>query len=317
MYLLDGYEGETEKTYEFFELYSKNGIERYQVEGGHLIPDVFHPSDSHYRIENVDSNGKRIEVAYNWNRVPLVAFKRNTKEIPLIKCCKSLQDGINLMVSTFENNMCEDSRNSILVLVNYDGTNLGEFRHNLMQYGVVKVRNTEGRGGDVKALTVEVHAENYKAILEVFKQALIENCKSYDTKDNRLTGDANQMHLQSIYQDIESDAQEMETEYQAAFEDLLWFIDQHLANTGQGDFEKVEVEITFNRNILVNETELIQNCNSSVGILPMKVILEKHPWIKDVEETMKLLEEEERKKLEMTDPYGTAFEQGGELEDEE
>ena len=186
-----------------------------------------------------------------------------------------------------------------------------------MQYGVVKVRNTEGRGGDVKALTVEVHAENYKAILEVFKQALIENCKSYDTKDNRLTGDANQMHLQSIYQDIESDAQEMETEYQAAFEDLLWFIDQHLANTGQGDFEKVEVEITFNRNILVNETELIQNCNSSVGILPMKVILEKHPWIKDVEETMKLLEEEERKKLEMTDPYGTAFEQGGELEDEE
>lgn len=317
LYLLDGYEGETEKTYEFFELYSKNGIERYQVEGGHLIPDVFHPSDSHYRIENVDSNGKRIEVAYNWNRVPLVAFKRNTKEIPLIKCCKSLQDGINLMVSTFENNMCEDSRNSILVLVNYDGTNLGEFRHNLMQYGVVKVRNTEGSGGDVKALTVEVHAENYKTILEVFKQALIENCKSYDTKDNRLTGDANQMHLQSIYQDIELDAQEMETEYQAAFEDLLWFIDQHLANTGQGDFEKVEVEITFNRNILVNETELIQNCNNSVGVLPMKVILEKHPWIKDVEETMKLLEEEERKKLEMTDPYETAFEQGGEPEDEE
>lgn len=318
LYLLDGYEGETEKTYEFFELYSKDGIDRYQVDGGHLIPDILHPSGSHYLVEQSDPDGKHLEVLYNWNRVPLIPFKRNAHEIPLIKCCKSLQDGINLMVSTFENNMCEDSRNSILVLVNYDGTDLGEFRHNLMQYGAVKVRNTgQGNGGDVKALTIEVNAENYKAILEVFKQALIENCKAYDTKDNRLTGDANQMHIQTIYQDIELDAQDMETEYQAAFEDLLWFVDQHLTNMGQGEFEDIEVEITFNRNILVNETELIQNCNSSVGVLPTKLILEKHPWVKDVEETMKLLEKEEQKKLELSDPYQNVFEQGGEVEDEE
>lgn len=318
LYQLEGYEGETEKVYEFFELYSRNGIERYQLDGGHLIPDSMNPSGAHYLVEQNDPDGKHVEVPYNWEQVPLIPFKRNAYEIPLIKCCKSLQDGINLMVSTFENNMCEDARNTILILVNYDGQNLGEFRKNLSQYGAVKVRNDgSGAGGDVRALTVEVNAENYKVILEIFKQALIENCKSYDAKDSRLTGDANQMHIQTIYQDIELDAQDMETEYQAAFEDLFWFVDQYLENAGKGNFEDIEVDITFNRNILVNETELIDNCIKSVGFLPTKLILQKHPWVDDVEEAMKLLEEEEQKKMEQMDPYQQAFGQKKPEEDPE
>lgn len=308
LYELDGYEGETEKTYEFFELYSRDGVDRYQLEGGTLIPDVLNPSGAHYMVEQNDPDGNHVEVPYNWQRVPLIAFKRNAHEIPLISCCKSLQDGINLMVSTFENNMCEDARNTILIIVNYDGQDMGSFRKNLSQYGAVKVRNDgSGAGGDVRALTVEVNAENYRAILEIFKTALIENCKTYDTKDARLTGDANQMHIQTIYQDIELDAQDMETEYQAAFEDLLWFVDQYLANKNLGDFELEEVDITFNRNSLTNESELIDNCVKSVGLLPTKLILARHPWVEDADEAMKMMEEEEQKKMEQMDPYQQAF----------
>lgn len=326
LYQLDGYEGETEKTYEFFELYSRDGVDRYQLDGGKLTLDVLNPSGAHYLVVQHDPDGQHVEMPYNWERVPLIAFKRNSHEIPLIKCCKSLQDGINHMVSNFENNMCEDARNTILILVNYDGTNLGEFRRNLSQYGAVKVRSDgTGSGGDVRTLTVEVNPENYKAILEIFKTALIENCKTYDAKDARLTGDANQMHIQTIYQDIELDAQDMETEYQAAFEDLLWFVDQHLSNIGQGDFEQEEVEITFNRNILVNETEMIDNCMKSVGLLPTKLILQKHPWVEDVDQTMQELEEEQQEKMAQMDPYQQAFaqkgqepgQQGGEADGEE
>lgn len=313
LYEVLGYEGESPKVFEFFELYSLDGIDRYQLEGGHLIPDAMNPSGAHYMVEQNDPDGEHIEIPYNWERVPLVAFKRNAHEIPLIRCCKCLQDGINQMESTFENNMAEDVHRTILVLVNYDGQNLGEFRHNLAAYGAVKVRSdANGAGGDVRTLTVEVNAENYKAILELFKQALIENCKTYDAKDARLTGDANQMHIQTIYQDIELDAQDMETEYQAAFEDLLWFVDQYLGTAGLGDFSAEEVNITFNRNIMVNETELIDNCMKSVGFLPTKLILQKHPWVDDVDETMKMMEEEEQKKLEQAQMYPQeAFQENG------
>lgn len=79
---------------------------------------------------------------FNWQRVPLIPLKANEQETPLLKRVKSLQDGINVMLSDFENNMQEDARNTILVLKNYDGTNLGEFRKNLATYGAVKVRYT-------------------------------------------------------------------------------------------------------------------------------------------------------------------------------
>ena len=78
-------------------------------------------------------------------------------------------------------------------------------------------------------------------------------------------------------------------------------------NFGRVDCEAVELDITFNRNILVNETELIDNCMKSVGFLPTKLILQKHPWVDDVEEAMKLLEEEEQKKMEQMDPYQQEF----------
>ena len=89
----------------------------------------------------------------------------------------------------------------------------------------------------------------------------------YDAKDDRLSGNPNQMNIQSMYSDIDLDANDMETEFQAAFEDVLWFINAHLANTGRGNFENEEVNIIFNRDILINESEAIDNCAKSVGIL--------------------------------------------------
>ena len=41
------------------------------------------------------------------------------------------------------------------------------------------------------------------------------------------------MNIQSMYSDIDLDANGMETEFQAAFEELLWFVNVHLANTGK------------------------------------------------------------------------------------
>ena len=79
------------------------------------------------------------------------------------------------MLSDFENNLQEDARNTILVLKNYDGTNLGEFRKNLATYGAVKVRSDGEAGGGVETLEINVNSDNYKAILEIFKKAIIEN----------------------------------------------------------------------------------------------------------------------------------------------
>ena len=216
---------------------------------------------------------------------------------------KPLQDGLNTIESNFQNAMEEDVRNTILVLVNYDGQNLAEFRKNLAQYGAVKVKTVDGAGGDLKTLQIEVNSENYKAILEIFKKAIIENAMGYDAKDDRLAGNPNQMNIQSMYSDIDLDANNMETEFQASFEELLWFVNCHFANSGLGDFEGEEVDVIFNRDILISESEVIDNVNKSQD-LSLETRLAMHPWIDDVQAELERINKEKEENMEQ---YGLAF----------
>lgn len=299
VYEVIDYIGKAETIIEKVEVYDDSGISYFELFNGNLkAVEPFH--QNYFTL--IDTDGT--EQAYNWSKIPLIPFKYNGKEIPLIKMVKSLQDGLNLIESNFQNQMEEDARNTILVLVNYDGENLGEFRKNLATYGAVKVRTVDGAGGDLKTLQVEVNSENYKSILEIFKKAIIENAMGYDAKDDRMAGNPNQMNIQSMYSDIDLDANGMETEYQASMEELLWFINVHLFNTGMGDFEQEEVDIIFNRDILINESEVIDNCSKSTGVLSDETIVANHPWVDDPQAELDRIAAQKEKDMEQ---YGLAF----------
>jgi SPP1 family phage portal protein len=291
LYLVAGYEGSRPVIIEKVEVFDETGIHCWILDGNKLIPDM---TKEEQDCSYVMANGQPL----NWSKIPLIPLKVNESEIPLLKKVKSLQDGINVMISDFENNMQEDARNTILVLKNYDGTNLGEFRKNLATYGAVKVRYDESQKGGVETLEIQVNADNYKAIIEIFKKALIENGMGYDAKDDRLSGNPNQMNIQSMYSDIDIDANDTETEYQAAFDEILWFVNAHLANTGKGNFEGQKVNIIFNRDILINESEAIDNCSKSMDILSLETIIGQHPWVDDPKKELERLEEQRQKEQE-------------------
>lgn len=313
LYTITVYEGETEVNRECVDLYSKDGITSYVWFNGRLVPDV-EKTPSPY-LTAIDEEGN--EQQLNWQRIPLIVFKFNSKEIPLIRRVKSLQDGINSMLSDFQNNMEEDARSTILVLHNYDGQDLGEFRRNLAQYGAVKVRSTDGAKGGLETLYIEVNKDNYESILKLFKKALIENGRGYDAKDDRMSNNPNQMNIKSMYSDIELDANGIETEFQAAFEDLLWFINQHFINTGKGDFEGEKVKFIFNRDTLVNESEVIESLNKSTD-LSLETRISQHPYVDDVQRELERIKKERLETQEEFDGYYATFNQNkGELDGQE
>jgi len=236
---------------------------------------------------------------YNWQRIPLISFRADELEQPLLNRVKSLQDGLNVLMSDFMNNMQEDSRNTILVIKNYDGENLGEFRRNLATYGAVKVREE----GEVSSLQVEVNAGNYDAIVKLLKQTIIENGAGFDSKADTLGNNPNQLNIRSMYSEIDLEANDFETEFQASFEELLWFVANHLKNTGQGDFLAEKVEVVLNRDILVNESQAITDIKNSVGIISEETILAQHPWVTDVQAEQERLKKEREEKIK-TEDYG-------------
>lgn len=301
LYPVEVYEGPEKKVIRKADIFKPDGVVTYIFENGTLTPDPDSQKENYVTILN-DSGPVE---GLNWERLPLIPIKYNAKEIPLIRRGRGLQDAINLLQSDFVNAMEEDAGNTVLVLRNYDGQDLGEFRKNLATYRAIKVRSFEGKDGGVDSLQIEVNAETYKTVLELLKKALIENLRSYDAKDDRMSGNPNQMNIQSMYSDIDLDANAMETELQAAFEDLLWFVNTYLASIGEGDYSGEEISVIFNRDILINESEAIDNCIKSIGIISDETIAAMHPWADDPAAELERL----RKQKEENDPYRAAFEQ--------
>ena len=289
-YELKGYVGREEKTFKYVEVYDTNGIHKFEYINGMLKKDY-----STYHFET-DEDGQTVE--YNWNRVPLIPFKSNSNCVPLIRKCKCLQDAINEILSQFKDGMDENAGgSSVIVIKNYDGENLGTFRKNLATYKAVKVRTVDGADGGIDKLEINVNAENFRVILYELKKALIQNCKCYDVDELKSSGSPNEMTIKSIFSDIDLDANELETEYQASFEELLWFVNQHLHNIGVGDFENENVEVIFNRDMMVNDSQIIADLNASASILSHKTLVSMHPWVNDVEAELKQLETEKQEAL--------------------
>lgn len=293
-YHVKGWEGNNEVIIKKVEIFTSEGIERYILQGTKLVADVTEPFGYYARIG---------EKGFTWNKIPLIAFKSNGREISLLRKCKGLQDAYNTMISDFTNTMQEDCRNTILVIKNYDGQNLGEFRKNLATYGAVKVKTVDGADGGVDTLTVTVNKDNYESILKALKKAIIENCMAYDAKDDRVGSNANQVNIKSMYSDIDIDADNMEAEYKGAFEQLLFFVNSYLATVGKGSYFDVPVKITFNRDIMINETEVIDSLVKLGVQLPNELLVGQVPFVDDVKSVIDMLNAEKRE----NDVYANVF----------
>ena len=177
------------------------------------------------------------------------------------------------------------------MIENYDGENLAEFRQNLIEIGVVKVSSTPDCKGGVSTLRIEVNAENYQAILKLLKKAIIENGRGYDSKADAMTNDPNEMNIQSMYSEIDLDSNEMQEEFQKSFEHLMYFVNMYFKNKGMRSFEDVPMKFLFNRNIMINESSIVENCKNSEGVISNASIRRKHPYVynsaKDAEEKRK------------------------------
>jgi len=233
---------------------------------------------------------------YSFGEIPFIYFKSNSSEMPLLKRVKSLQDAINAILSNYYDNMLEDPRNTIMILKNYDGQDLGEFRQKLAQYGAVKVSTgVDGADGDVNTLEVNVNSENYRLILDLLKEKLIENAMGFDMKSDKTSNAPNELNIKSMYSDMELDANQTALEFTASLEHLERFLKQ-IKNIKDDDLLTMT---EFKRNLMVNDEATINMIIQSEGLLSKKTLLSHHPFVDDVDEEIKAIDDEDN--IEMGD----------------
>lgn len=263
---------------EIVEYYHMWGIDRYEEVNGEL---VLREQEPYFMIGD--------EIC-NWGRIPLIYFRMDEQEQPLLNRVKTLQDAINSILSRFMDSMDEDSRNTILVLKNIGGHNeqdLKRIRREINRSGIIAFSSNPQTGNaDVSTLSVDIDITNYETVLEILIRSLIEVGRGVDTNSELFQKAVNQMTIQSLYTNIDLDANEMETEYKVSLDILLYFYNYYKG------YDHQDVKFTFDRNILINETATIENAQRSIGVISNRTIMRNHPWVLDIAEEEKQVAKE-------------------------
>ena len=260
------------------EYYHVWGIDRYEEVNGEL---VLREQEPYFMIGD--------EIG-SWGRIPLIYFRMDEQEQPLLNRVKALQDAINSILSRFMDSMDEDSRNTILVLKNIGGHNeqdLKRIRREINRSGIIAFSSNPQTGNaDVSTLSVDINIANYQTVLEILIRSLIEVGRGVDTNSELFQKAVNQMTIQSLYTNIDLDANEMETEYKVSLDILLYFYNYYKG------YDHQDVKFTFDRNILINETATIENAQRSIGVISNRTIMRNHPWVEDIAEEEKQVAKE-------------------------
>ena len=287
IYTIEYYKQDSKENITKVEVYYKDRVDFY-IYDNKLI---FEYSKKHIDEENKETS---------FINIPVIPFKSSSIEQPLLNSVKSLQDSLNLIKSNFVNYMVEDPRTTWIVLKGYKGTDLEIFKKNMAEYGILKIESAEG-GAGVETLKVEIDANNYTTIINMLKKSIIENANAFDVKDERLSNNPNQMNIRSMYSDIDLASNGLEVEFQCSLEIFFEFCALFFGILEGKDFTNEKVQVTFNKDQLLNSSEIIQDLANSYEMLSKETILSKHPYVKDVEVELKRLAKEET--MQVNDAY--------------
>lgn len=265
-----------------------------------IHPDLDAPIEYNFTVTrpSVAEDGSPLEEGvtanYMWDRIPLIPLKYNAEEDSLLQYIKDLIDDYDRRTSDMSN-VIQDEPDRIKVIKDYDGTDKGEFVYNLAKYRTLFLRGT----GSVETLDTSISTDAIEQHLVRLRKDIYEFGGGVDTQNKDL-GNASGVALKFVYSDLDMDCSDFGNELAWSVEQICWFIKQDLLLKGKGDFTDATIDVVFNTDITINETETIDNIAKSAGIVSNKTLLKQHPYVDDVDAELENLAEEAQEELDRT-----------------
>lgn len=288
------WEATTKKTITNVEYWTATSVEYYFLNSSILVPNYNKSTDEGGPVAHYKKGNEWLV----WGKVPFVPFKNNRLELPDIKFVKSLVDNYDLSRSEAANYV-EDTKNLIYILKGYGGENISDFMKHLNEDRAIPIDDPEAGGVDVLTPTMDITAlrEHY----EQLKRDLIEDGQGVNKDFDKFGNSPSGIALGFMYAGLDLKCNALETQFKMGFESLLYFINMYISESGQGTYTNEDVDLVFNRNMKINESETIENCSKSKGIVSDDTIISNHPWVKDIEKEKEALLEQNQANLPFQD----------------
>lgn len=299
-YNVEVYAGGKKTIVKYVDYYTTEGVYHYTYnKEGKLVPDPDKPKVSpNFFVKGKDENGVEKNEGVHWAKIPFIPFKYDPDEQSLLVRVKSLIDEYDNKTSGLANAI-DDFPNSIMVVKNYDGASKEEFVHNKNQYRTIFVQGD----GDAKSVDSPLNVTDLDIHIQRTREDIYEFGQGVNTADKDIR-DTSGVALRFMYADLDMDCVDWGSEVEWAIMQLVWFIQQDLIAKGKGDFTDVYYSVLFNTDVIINETETVQNCFTSNGIISSKTVAANHPWVLNADKEINDLLEERGEILDLEAEYG-------------
>lgn len=297
-YTVEEYKGGEKSNIKYVEYYTEEGVYYYKYDKDGMLtkdPDYEDQPVAHFYLKHEENNEL---VATNWTKLPFVPFKYDPDEQSLLMRIKSLIDDYDKKTSGIANNV-DDHPNSVTVIKNYDGSSKEEFVQNKNEYRTIFVQGD----GDAKSLDIPLDVLQVDKHLQRLREDIYEFGQGVNTADKDIR-DTSGVALRFMYADLDMDCVDWGSEIEWSLMLLIWFIQQDIKAKHGDDYTDVEYSVIFNTDVIINETETVQNCAMSVGIISGETNAEHHPWTKDARKEIDTMREEQGISLDLEAEYG-------------
>ena len=153
-----------------------------------------------------------------------------------------------------------------------------------------------GEGGDVRSLNTDLDLEGADIHLKRLRKDIFEFGGGVDTVEKDLR-DVAGVALRFQYADLDMDCSEMAQQFRYSMRQLQWFVNQDLISKNI-QIDESGSDFIFNTDVIINETETINNLAVTKDSISQKTLLQNHPWVKNVDEEIRDIESDKQKQLE-------------------
>ena len=287
------------------ELWTDTDVTYFEMTNGQIVLDAnaeVNPAPHFTDAEG--TNGK------SWGKVPFIKFANNEEEVSDLHFYKSAIDAYDELVSDAQNTL-SDMQSVILALIGYEDEDLEAFLTNLRRYKAIKLESDEG---DIKPITIDVPVDAYKMQSDLLKENIIMFGQGVNPSPDIIGNAPSGVALKNLYSLLDMKASILERKFTLALREFMWFIGEYCQLANKGEFDYRDITFTFNKLLLINETEIVDTAQKSLGIISQQTIIENHPWVKDAAVEKKRLDAEKQSREGTMPPLTGDYGDGGDDE---
>lgn len=277
------------KEFNKVEVWDSRQVTHYiELDSGEYVLDIEEEENPQPHYKSYNTLKKDLKIPKCWGKVPFIPLLNNTRMKTDLHPIKRYIDAYDRMSTGFISDI-NDIQMAIWLLRGYEGEGLDDFMQNLIKYKVISV----GEEGGIESRTLEIPTQAREIMLKLLEKNIYKFGKGLNLDTEKFGQNPSGVALKFLYTPLDSKANTTIRKMMIAVRELLWYVTEFINRRDKTSYNYKEVTITVNKTLIINESEQIKNVQSSAGSISLKTRIANHPWVTNVEEELKAVEEEQ------------------------